>query len=350
MSGKAILVIILAIVLIVVCIVGGLIYREWKEWTSPWGTPEKEILIEIERGMTARQIADLLVEKGVLENTTFFLIMADLRGFGGDLKAGEYMIRGDQSPDDIVRMIDHHQIYRHPILFPEGITRNEIAQILEENGICKATAFLDITGGAGAFQNTGMSPSTPTAEGFLFPDTYLLEKNLDPGRVRDRMIRRFNQVYEELREEVPEDKRWWEREDEGSLPALLTLASLVEREAKRDEDRPLVASVFRNRLKKGMKLQSNATIRYILGDWTSPLKPSDFEIDDPYNTFKYPGLPPSPICNPGAASLKAAMIPPETDYLYFMATGDGKTEFSKTLNEHNSMRNRVRRGLQERTN
>ncbi len=350
MSGKAIVVVILAIVLIVIGIIGGLIYQEWKEWTSPWGTPQDEILIEIERGMTARQIAELLVEKGILQDTTFFLIMADLRGFGGDLKAGEYMIRGDQSPNDIVRMIDHHQIYRHPILFREGITRHEIAQILEENAICSASAFLEITGGAAAFQNTGMRPSTPTAEGFLFPDTYYLEKNLDPGRVRDRMLRRFNEVYEELRQEVPADERWWEREEEGSLPALVTLASLVEREAKRDEDRPLVASVFQNRLEKGMKLQSDATIRYIIDDWTNPLKTSDFDIDDPYNTFKYKGLPPTPICNPGAASLKAAMNPADTDYLYFMATGEGETEFSKSLKEHNSIRNRVRRERRERTN
>ena len=250
-----------------------------------------------------------------------------------------------KSVKEIVEMIGRGDIYRHPILFPEGITRNQIAEIYEEKGICKAADFLEATGG-GVRQDVDLkagSTAVSSIEGFLFPDTYHMERNCEPARLRERMMRRFNQVYNELKEEVPEKERWWEIEEDGSVPVLVTLASLVEREAKLPEDRPLVASVFRNRLKKGMPLQSEATIRYILGDWKRPLTKEDFEIDDPYNTFKNKGLPPSPICNPGRESLKAAMSPPKTNYLYFMATGDGKTEFSETLKEHNQMRRRVRK-------
>lgn len=344
MSGKMILILSVAVGLIMLGTLGSISYSVWKGWTSPWGAPGDQFLIAIEQGMTARQIGELLTEKGVLKGTTFFLIMADLRGFGGDLKAGEYMISGGQSPDEVVKMIGRGEVYRHPILFPEGITRNEIAEILENSNICKAADFLQATSG-GMFQDVGLKASSAAAasvEGVLFPDTYLLERDVEPERIRQRMMRRFNQVYNELTEEVEESERWWQIEEDGSVPALVTLASLVEREAKRPEDRPLVASVFRNRLKKGMPLQSESTIRYILDDWQRPLTKEDFELDGPYNTFKNKGLPPSPICNPGRDSLLAAMRPTKTNYLYFMATGNGKTEFSETLKEHNQMRRRVR--------
>ncbi|MFH1743910.1 MAG: endolytic transglycosylase MltG [bacterium] len=344
MSGKTVLVVCLAIALIVFGVVGSILYSTWKGWTSPWGTPDQEFLIDIEPGMSAEQIAGLLMEREVLKGTTFFLIMADLQGFAGDLKAGEYRIAGASSPNEIVDMIGRGAIYLHRVVFPEGITRNQIAEIYEENHVCSAADFLAATGG-GVKQDVDLkadSAISPGVEGFLFPDTYYMEKNCDPIRLRERMMRRFNQVYKELEALVPDGERWWQTEQDGSIPVLVALASLVEREAKLSEDRPLVASVFRNRIKKGMPLQSDATIHYILGDWTRPLTKEDFEIDDPYNTFKNKGLSPTPICNPGRESLWAAMRPAETSYLYFMATGDGKTEFSESLNEHNQMRRRVR--------
>ena len=351
MSGKTILILCLVIGLVVIGIVGAVIYSYWSEWNRPWGTAEQEFLIDIEKGMSAEQIADLLKDKGVLKDTTFFLIMADLQGFGGSLKAGEYRISGASSPLEIVEMIGRGDIYLHRFVLPEGITINQVAQILEENQICKAADFLRVAGYGEVYQDTGLKSgkraTAPGSEGFLFPDTYFMEKNAEPERVRDRLMRRFNQVYNELLEQVPETERWWLLEEDGSVPAMVTLASLVEREAKRDEDRPLVASVFRNRLKHGMPLQSDATIHYILGDWTRPLTPEDKLIEDPYNTFLNKGLPPGPICNPGRASLFAAMAPAKTDYLYFMATGDGKTEFSRTLEEHNAMRHRVQAGQEQ---
>lgn len=344
MSRKTIIILCLGIALIVVAALGVVFYSAWKGWTSPWGTADQQFLIEIERGMTAEQIGELLLTKGVLKGTTFFLIMADLRGFGGSLKAGEYMIRGDQSPAEVVGMIGDGQIYRHPILIPEGVTRQQIAEVLEKHRICTGEEFLRATSG-GVKQDVGLQggpAAAPTVEGYLFPDTYHWERNVEPDRILKRMMRRFNQVYLELTEEVQESERWWQIEEDGSVLALVTVASLVEREAKRSEDRPLVASVFRNRLKKDMPLQSEATIRYITDNWQTALTKEDFEIDSPYNTFKNKGLPLSPICNPGRESLRAAMRPAKSDYLYFMATGDGKTEFSTTLREHNEMRKRVR--------
>ncbi|HPO08796.1 MAG TPA: endolytic transglycosylase MltG [bacterium] len=347
MSGKTILILCLAIGLLVIGIVGAVIYSYWSDWSHPWGTADQEFLIDIEKGMTAEQIANLLKDKGVLKDTTFFLIMADLQGFGGSLKAGEYRISGASSPVEIVEMMGRGDIHRRRFVLPEGITINQVAQILEETQICKAADFLQAAGFGQVYQDAGLKSggrvTAPGAEGFLFPDTYFMEKNCEPpSRVRDRLMRRFNEVYNYLLEQVPEAERWWMLEENGSVPAMVTLASLVEREAKRDEDRPLVASVFRNRIKQGMPLQSDATIHYIIGDWSRPITPEEKQIDDPYNTFLNKGLPPGPICNPGRASLVAAMAPAKTDYLYFMATGDGKTEFSKTLDEHNAMRQRVR--------
>ncbi len=319
---------------------------KWNAWTQPWGAPGDEVFIDVEEGWTATRIGEFLHTNGVVQDTNFYKVMADFQGFGSKLKAGEYRCIGTQSPHEVLEMIALGRAYQHKITIPEGLTMPETAERFAAVGICSASDFIEAGGGV-IYQDEGGGLESGTAtsagmEGFLFPDTYSLEKNTPADKVVRYMLNRFNTVVLELSDPIEQDKRWWLREDAGGAPALTALASLIEKEAKRDEDRALIASVFMNRIEKKMNLGCCATIHFALADWSRELTSDDLKIDHPYNTYVHKGLPPGPICSPGRASLEAAMKPAETDLLYFIATGDGKTEFTKTLDEHNALKRRLK--------
>ena len=342
---KNILIILSVLVLLILGVGGYFSYSEYGKWTHPWGkSPGNDFLIDIEEGKTARDIANMLVEKKVLHRPTMFLIMADLRGFAEKLKAGEYKIYGASSPLELLDMFATGYNYRHRLVVPEGWTQTDIAKRCEELQICTRQAFLDecqqrnsvfsfvivqAPGGANA-----------ACEGILYPDTYEFIKSTPPERIVTRMMKRYEDIWKDLLAEVQKDpsKKWWWQDDSLALQKkmhnILVLASIVEKEVPRDEDRPLVASVFVNRLKKNMPLQSDSTIHYILQDWSSPLRKSDLEIDSPYNTYKNVGLPAAAICNPSSSAIRAVLMPADTTYLYFLTTNNGEVKFSSTYEEH----------------
>ncbi len=352
MKKKIILGIVAGVGLLVL-ILGIFAFVEYRKWTTAWGTDEDTFYINIEKGWTARTIANSLYEKGAIPNTAGFLMMADLRGFATKLRAGEYEINGASSPIEIVNMIAIGYAYRHNVVVPEGFTQLQIAERCDKLGVCSKEDFLQQCRSENYFQFViAQAPENANAsvEGILFPDTYELEKNTPPEKITNKMVRRFEQVFNKIKTKATEDKEktwWWMDDQYGStqqIHRVIVLASLVEREAKRPEDRPLVASVFVNRLKKNMPMQADSTIHYALNDWSRPLTKKDLELDSPYNTYKNNGLPPAAICNPGKAALEAALTPPDTTYLYFISFPNGETKFTSTYDEFLKLKQQLKQG------
>ncbi len=346
---------IIGLLTVVGLIFAGLVYKEYRFWTTPWGEPDERKMINIEEGQSARDIANELKEKGVIDHVSVFLILADLRGIGTKLKAGEYELLGTQTPYGILDILATGYAYRHALVVPEGFTQLDIAKRCEQLGICTEDAFLEECHLKTLFRFVvAQTPdgSNATLEGGLFPDTYNFIKNTPPIKVVDRMVNHFNEKVTEVIEEVNEqtaqsDKTlWWKEEGVPEMEQLhkaLVLASIIEKEAKKPADRARMASVFVNRLKKKMPLQSDATVHFAISDWSRAINREDKETDSSYNTYKNPGLPPAPICNPGMASIKAAMMPADTTFLYFITNGDGETIFNSSYNEHVKARQRLRR-------
>ncbi len=331
-------------------------FYQYHKWTTPWGEEDQQFRVEIKEGMSAREIADLMVEKGVIDNSTMFLILADLRGFSKKLKAGEYQIKGTQSPYDVIDMFATGRHYLRSLVVPEGFTQLQIAERLEEQEICSKEDFLDACHTRNIFSFViAQAPGGANAasEGILFPDTYFFIKGQEPLRCFDRMRRRFDSTWQEIYDEhVGDDETgfWWYDENSSAqkmMHEIVIMASIIEKEAKHDEDRPKMASVFVNRLKENMTLQADSTIHYILQDWSRSLNVSDLDINSPYNTYKNKGLPPAPICNPGKPSLEAALAPTETDFLYFITMKDGSARFAETHEEHVQLKMEMKRERDE---
>jgi len=355
---KKILGCVAAVLVLIVAAAGWQIYSIYSDFTSPWGSEKDRFLLEIEEGKNATQIANLLKEKGIIKNIRFFLIMADLRGLTGKLQAGEYEFKGTQSPYDVLDLLATGQKYLHPLTIPEGFTELQVAQRCEETTICSKEEFLQYARENPSFSFVvAQAPGGANAgtEGGLFPDTYYLQKNTPPIKIFERFSRRFSAVINELYETALSKQKergapwWWQDENlamERQVHRIVVLASIVEKEAKRPEDQPLVASVIVNRLKKEMPLQMDSTIHYLINDWCRPITAEDKATDSPYNTYKNKGLPPAAICNPGRAALEAAFMPPDTTYLYFISLPSGETKFFATLDEHVKLKNDLKQARQ----
>lgn len=332
---------ILIVILVVLAAAGGYIYTEYSKWNTPWGKEDETFIINVQEGWSARQIADELRDKGIIDNTEIFLIIADLRGIGDKLKAGEYEFDGTQTPYEVLNLLAIGWNRRRPLVIPEGYTQPQIAKACEDLEICSQEDLFKEFNQVSMFSSVVSPPdgkTNPGLEGVLFPDTYYYIKNTPPVKIVDRFLKRFNEKFNPITDEaVKAGKTWWWQQDDTreseSVHRIVIMASIIEREVKHDEDRPLVASVFVNRLKKNMPLQADATVHYAIGDWTRPLTSTDLQINSPYNTYKNAGLPPAAICNPGEEALRAAAMPPETDYLYYVTMADGKARFTADYNE-----------------
>ena len=299
-------------VLIVLLAGGFFLYGKWKYEGA--GPSEKSLVVMLPKGIGVRDIAGRLETAGAVEDELIFRLGVRIEGVGKDLKAGEYEIPAGASMASIVGILRAGKSIQHQITLPEGLTSQQIMAIVEKNDVLK-----------------GKLPETPP-EGTLLPETYSFTR----GTTRAEIVERMRKAHDKLI-----DKLWAKRAD--NLPfktkeEAVILASIVEKETGLPDERPLVASVFVNRLERPMRLQSDPTIIYGLvggkGPLGRPLRRSEIAKATPYNTYVIDGLPPTPICNPGAASLKAVLDPPDTDYLYFVADGSGGHVFSDTLAQH----------------
>ncbi len=288
-------------------------------------TAPKEKTLEIPYGTPTAGISQLLYREGVIRTPLSFLMVHVF--LKKKLEAGEYEFDGLVYPWDVYLKIARGEKKLYRITVPEGYDVYDIARLLEEHQICSREDFLKYATSPEIAKKYGLN--TYTVEGFLFPDTYFFSKNTHPLRVIDVMHKNFLKKTQHLREEL---------KNKGlSLEMWVTVASMVEKETALKHEKPLVSAVIYNRMKRGMKLDIDPTVIYamkIAGTWKGVLTKKDLQMDSPYNTYRYPGLPPSPICNPGLDSLEAALNPARVDYLFFVADGSGGHRFSDNYTGH----------------
>ena len=289
---------------------------------------QSKVYIRIAPGMDAERIGAILKQHGVIDSEYTFRMMAKINGFDSRFKTGDYQLHKHMENKEVLTVLVNGQTTTLKVTIPEGYSVEQIARTLEEKGIVKAKDFERNAEGFKSYDYmTTNSETKYRVEGFLFPDTYEIAGDFSSEDIMQMMVKQFDtELTAEMRERA---------ESMGlSIRQLVILASLVEKEAQVEEDRPIIAQVFINRLKKEMPLQSCATIQYILGNPKAELSIQDTKIESPYNTYLHRGLPPGPIANPGIASIKAVLYSEPTEYLYFVADKNGKHHFSRTYEEH----------------
>jgi UPF0755 protein len=293
------------------------------------GFADAETFVEIAPGSSPQAMARSLADAGVVANPAAFRIAVWWRGAGRRLQAGEYRFDAPLTPGEVVDRIARGDVYLRPVTFREGLTLRQMAGIFEERGFGPQSEFLAAASREDAIR--GIDPVAQDLEGYLFPDTYTLPRRTTAEQLVARMVGRFEKAL------TPEIRS--KAASRGlTVRQLVTLASLVEKETAKPEERPIVAAVYANRLRIGMGLQCDPTVIYALeraGRYTGNLTRADLQFDSPYNTYRYAGLPPGPIAAPGLASLEAAADPANVPYLYFVSRNDGSHVFATTLDEHN---------------
>ena len=289
--------------------------------------PARTAQVIVPRGSTFRDISLQLAASGIIKNPTAFRLYAKLQKADTDVHAGEFRFPAHQTAAQVLQQLRSGgaQIAKW-VTIPEGFTAKQIAQRLQDDGLGSASAYAD------AFMHdtiTAGGARTKNLEGYLFPSTYLIPTDATPNSVEQIMTAQFLK-------ELPPHAAQKAHADGLSVPQVVALASLIEREAKADDERPLMAGVYYNRLRLGMPLEVDASIEYALPSHHSVITYGDLKTNSPYNTYLHQGLPPTPIANPGRASLLAAFNPRPSEYLYYVYKGNGHHAFAKTLAEQNA--------------
>ena len=317
-------------------IAGGVVWLV-TEWQRPYqGFSQDGAFVEISRGMSSSAIAQRLAENGVVKNRIAFEALCRWKS-PVTLQAGEYFFDRAATPMEVFRKLATGRVFVHVVIVPEGKTMDEIADLMEREGLTSRKEFLAAASDASPVRD--LAPMARNLEGYFFPATYQFPRHITSERIVEAMVKRFREEWERLQKEE-------NGADGKSVSAVVILASLVESEARVAEERPLVAGVFYNRLRLGMALQCDPTVIYALelaDKYGGALSAKDLQFRSPYNTYQNVGLPPGPIANPGEASLRAALHPSDTDYLYFVSNSQGGHVFSRTLAEHNENVARYRR-------
>jgi UPF0755 protein len=304
----------------------------WISLSQPYAGFKGEVFVDIPRGTSARGMADMLESAGVVPHSWQFLAARALNPHRR-LQAGEYRFAHPANVWEVFHRIARGDIFYYTLTIPEGQNLFEIGAALAGLNIPAAAGFPAAARNPALIR--GLDPRASSLEGYLFPDSYRIGRHQDASAVCRMMTDRFRQVWKSLG-------------SPGNVHDVVTLASMVEKEAAVAEERPVIAGVFENRLKIGMKLDCDPTTVYaaiLAGTWTGVIHRSELDSGHPYNTYRNSGLPPGPIANPGLASLKAALDPARTDYLYFVlrTDGSGRHEFSRDMESHQVAAARYRR-------
>ena len=289
-----------------------------------FNNPEKKI-IEIPKGMTINEISFLLKKEKIIENIWLFKLLTKIR-WGMIIKAGEYQLTSSMNMLYLLHTLEQGKILCHKVTIPEGFIIWQIAELLADQGLANKEKFIAIAGDQNMAKEFGLQAKT--LEGYLYPDTYHFSKGLSEKSIITTMVHRFKSIIR------PE---WKKRcRDMGyALHQIVTLASLIEKETSKREEKSIISAVYHNRLQQGIRLQCDPTIIYPLKNFNGNLTKKHLLIDSPYNTYRNYGLPPGPIANPGEESIQAALYPAKKDYRYFVSKNDGTHHFSRTLKEHN---------------
>jgi UPF0755 protein len=295
-------------------------------------------IVEIPPQQGVLDIGRLLEAAGVIRSGPAFVALAVLRGTARSLKAGEYEIPPGSSLLATLQLLEAGKVKPHLIVLPEGFALRELARQLEAEAVARAEDVLRVAASRGFTESLGIDADG--LEGYLFPDTYRVTKGMRVEEILERIVRRF-------REKIATADVLERARARGlTLHELVTLASIIEKETAVPEERPIIAGVFWNRLRRDMPLQADPTVAYAVGkDGQAPTR-ADLQLDHPYNTYRNRGLPPGPIANPGRAAIEAALAPAAVPYLFFVSIDDRRHHFSVTLEEHNQAvaRYRLSRG------
>jgi UPF0755 protein len=301
-------------------------------------------VVSVAQGATATDIGTDLQQRGLIRSALAFRLAAEQSGVGASLAAGDYELSRSMSTNDIIQVLARGQVKRGLVAtIPEGWRSEQIADRLEATGFASRDEFMRAVSAPASVPGFDLlgQPTPSRLEGYLFPETYEVAQKVSGARAAELMVRMFSQRMD-VALHAPSQSQLTPYQ-------ALTLASIVEREAKQPSERATIASVYLNRLADKLPLQADPTVQYAVATrdgpsaaaynyWKNELSPADLEVDSPFNTYQTTGLPPGPICNPGEASIKAVLQPAKTDYLYFVATTDGSGThlFARTLDEHNA--------------
>jgi UPF0755 protein len=296
---------------------------------EPFRGYDGERFVDIPAGTDSRTIGERLVAAGVVRDWLTYRVALWTSGQATRLQAGEYRFADPMTPLEVVQKIARGEVYVVFVTFPEGLTMAEMARIFEHQGFGPASEFLEAASDPAPVRS--FDPAASDLEGYLFPETYALARRADARALVRAMVARFERTLSPAMRAAAAARGLSVRE-------VVTLASLVEKETARGDERGLVAAVYLNRLRIGMGLQCDPTVIYALqraGQYTGRLSRADLAFDSPYNTYRHPGLPPGPIASPGKASLEATVYRSDARYLYFVSRNDGSHVFATTLDEHN---------------
>jgi len=280
----------------------------------------------IEPGQSLATIAQNLKNESIISNKTYFKLFVKYTKAEKKLQAGEYILSASKSPEQILEILVKGKVKLYRITIPEGMNIYEIAVLVEIADFCRKEDFINLCHDKTFIVSLGIQ--SISLEGYLFPDTYFFPKNTSCQTVITTMVAHFNNIF---------TKEWQEQAKTMgfSVHDIVTLASIIEKETGDAQERPLISSVFHNRLKKNMRLESDPTVIYGIENFDGNIKRKHLEMVTPYNTYQIKGLPLGPIANPGAMSLQAALNPAHTEYIFFVSKKDTTHQFSKTIQEHN---------------
>ena len=286
-------------------------------------------LIFIKKGTHLKKVSEILKQEGVIKNRRFFILLTTVLGKKSKIKAGEYEFHTQMLPLEVLDALVKGQVKHHLVTIPEGYTLSQIAQLLEDLNLVEKKGFLQKASSSAFINALGLSQlARPNLEGYLFPDTYHLFREMDSEEVIQMMVHQFKKVFGPDLVNRASALGISERE-------AIILASIIEKETPLPEEKPLISAVFHNRLKRKIPLQSDPTVIYGIKNFNGNLTKEHLTRPTPYNTYLVAGLPPTPICNPGKDSLLAAVRPTPVPYLYFVSKNDGSHHFSSDIQEHN---------------
>ncbi len=293
---------------------------------TPPNTSSVEKVVVVQPGQGLTTISTLLYQNKVILHPFKFRLLARIKGYDKHIKAGEYMLSSAMTPKKILETMVDGKVYLHRLTIPEGYNLKQIAQAVETAGFAPEADFFKAATDPDLVHSKGIEAQT--FEGYLFPDTYYFPKGVTPEDIISTMVRRFWSVFK------PE----WEEQTKSlglTIHQVLTLASIIEKETAVSDERPIISSVFHNRLKRNMRLESDPTVIYGMGDYNGNITRKDLERPTPYNTYTRRGLPPGPISNTGAKAIEAALYPADTKFLYFVSKNDQTHYFSTNFKDHN---------------
>ncbi len=305
--------------------------------TYPTGSWEGKLVL-VPKGSRLPGVIEILRKEGVLPHPMAFRALVLLTDTGRQIRYGEYVFPTPPSAFDAWRRLTRGDVVKYEVTVPPGTNLFDIAKLLEGEKLVTAEVFLDAATSPAVLRRLGIPGES--AEGYLFPDKYNFGKPVTPEEILETMVRQF-------RRKVPPDAEKRAGEQGLSLHQVVTIASIIEKETGVEEEKPIVSAVIRKRLALGMPLQMDPTVIYGVKRFDGTVTRKDLRTAGPYNTYLNHGLPPGPICNPGLASLAAALNPSKTDYLYFVSKNDGSHTFSRTLPEHNRAVEQFRRAARE---